>query len=155
MAGDIVFSSAENRLEGFKDALQNYKLKMPEEYITKGEYSLESGYERGLKLLSHANRPTAVICANDLIAVGLYKAAEEIGIKIPEQLSVIGCDNTMLAALVSPRLTTIDQQMHAQGAAAVQLLMKRLKNPDKSEMPRTYMIQARLVENGSCAQAND
>jgi LacI family transcriptional regulator len=155
MAGDMIFTSAVNRMEGFKAAMHNYKLKIPEEYITEDNYSLESGYARGVALLSLTYPPTAIICANDILALGVYQAAEELHIKIPEQLSVIGCDNTTLAHFVTPRLTTIDQQMHAQGAAAVQLLMKRLKNPSMNEMPRTYILQAQLIEKNSCAPVKE
>lgn len=155
VAGDMKFSSAVNRMEGFKDAMHNFKMKIPEEYISEGSYTLESGYKRGIKLLSIINRPTAVICANDMLALGIYQAAEELHIKIPEQLSVIGCDNTALAHFVTPRLTTIDQQMHAQGAAAVQLLIKRLRSSGVNEAPRTYIIKAQLVENDSCAPVKE
>ena len=151
VAGDMKFVSAAERMKGFKDAMNSYRLQIPGEYITEDSYTLESGYARGLKLLTQLDRPTAIICANDMIALGIYRAAGELRIKIPEQLSVIGCDNTAPAHFVTPRLTTIDQQIHLQGITAVQLLMERLKNPQKSEMPRTYVINTHMVVQDSCA----
>ena len=92
-----------------------------------------------------------MICANEMMAVGLYQAAEELGLRIPEDLSVVGCDNTMLAGIISPKLTTIDQMSDQQGKTAVKLLLKRLRG-DFSEMARTYILQTSLVMNQSCAR---
>ena len=151
MAGDMVFQSAVQRMEGFRSGMKASRLAVSEESISVGDYSRESGYQRGKELLRAVSRPTAVICANEMMAGGLYQAAEELGLRIPEDLSVVGGDNTMLAGIISPKLTTIDQMSDQQGKTAVKLLLKRLRG-DFSEMARTYILQTSLVMNQSCAR---
>ena len=99
-------------------------------------------------------RPTALICGNELLALGAYRAAEELGLRIPEDLSVVGCDNTLLADVVTPKLTTIDQQMLRQSAMAVDLLNQRLSGEDEEgPVPcRRCVIEAPLRKHHSCSR---
>ncbi len=150
MAGDLQYESANQRLQAYRDGLRQQGLENVQENVSVGQYSMESGYERGLALLSQKNRPTAVLCANEMIAVGLYQAAEQLNIKIPQDLSVIGCDHTMLSVSLSPKLTTIDQQMQAQGSLAVSLLLEEPQPGQYQKENGVYVLKTQFIENQSC-----
>ena len=89
------------------------------------EFSAEAGLRAGLELLSLSPdvRPTGVFAANDAIALGVYQAARQLGLHVPDDLSVVGFDDSLLAPLVTPPLTTVNQPLEDMGAAAVRTLV--------------------------------
>ncbi|SKA73730.1 transcriptional regulator, LacI family [Clostridium sp. USBA 49] len=101
------FKSSIDRKEGFINALIDNKIQINNEYIVPGEYNIESGYEGMKKLLSLPKIPTAVFCSNDNTAVGAMKAIIDSGLKIPDDISIIGFDNSIVCKYVTPALTTI------------------------------------------------
>lgn len=91
---------------------------MNEELIEIGDYTIEIAVNCARKLLSLAERPTAIFAANDMSAVGVYQAAEEAGLRIPEDLSVVGFDNLRDSSFMTPALTTVDQFIEDIGTIA-------------------------------------
>lgn len=87
------------------------------------DLTLEAGHAAAAELLSHPERPTAVFACNDLQALGVYQAAREAGLRIPEDLSVVGFDDLPVAALVHPPLTTVHQPLAEMAAAATELAL--------------------------------
>jgi DNA-binding LacI/PurR family transcriptional regulator len=93
--------------------------------------SMQDGYEAAYHLLQQSYRPTALVTLNDLLGMATIRAATDLGLKIPEDLSVAGFDDIPFARFVVPRLTTIASNPERNGRDAVQLLLKRLKEPDR------------------------
>ena len=124
--------TTKKRFDGYKDALKEKNIEIDEELIEiRSGRSEEIGYQAGLKLLSKPNRPTAIFCVNDLIAIGLLRASFELNIKVPEQLSIIGFDDIPISRYLPIPLTTVSQPIKEIAKEAVGLLIDRIKNPQK------------------------
>jgi LacI family transcriptional regulator len=95
-------------------------------------YSEEGGYRAGRELLDRPDRPTAIFAGADFAALGVLRAAYELGLRIPADLSVVGYDNTTLAASAPINLTSVDQAGHDLGATAARLLRERMDGRSRS-----------------------
>lgn len=113
------------RMKHFRNAMENQGLYRPE-YIKSGSFCAKSGYQLFKELLQEGNLPTALFVANDSMAAGLYKAAYESGLKIPEDISVIGFNDIPAAKYMIPPLTTVRLYMEFMGEYAVKLLEDRI-----------------------------
>ena len=152
IAGPHGFRSAEERRRGFEDALRSASIKLPRSLIAEGNYTFESGLAAAEKLLDLSPRPTAIFASNDEMAAGVIHAARERGIAVPEELSVIGFDDTPIAGHIWPPLTTVRWPMVSMArAAALKLLAgqsgARVGGEDSS------LFLSRLVKRASVAFA--
>lgn len=95
-------------------------------------YSEEGGYSAGRELLDRPDRPTAIFAGADIAAVGVLRAAYELGLRIPQDLSLAGYDNTTIAAIAPINLTSVDQAGHDMGATAARLLRERMDGRSRS-----------------------
>jgi LacI family transcriptional regulator len=112
-----------NRFLGYKDGLEQSGLRFSEQLVSDGDNSIGSGEASAMKLLKRKNRPTAIFAANDDMAAGVIRVADRLGICVPDQLSVAGCDDIALAQQVYPALTTIRQPLSSMAErAAVNLI---------------------------------
>ena len=112
------------KLEGYKSALEQANIPFEEDLIIEGDFSYESGMEAMDKIVEIAEKPSAVFVSTDEMALGVIHGATDRGIKIPEDIEVMGFDNTRLATMIRPRLTTVVQPMYDIGAVAMRLLTK-------------------------------
>ena len=101
------FKSTQARRDGYCEALRKHGISVPEAYFVSGNYDLESGHAAMSKLLELPDRPTAVFCCNDDMALGAVKAVTERGLSVPEDISVAGFDDHLFSAFMSPALTTV------------------------------------------------
>jgi len=99
-------------------------------------------------LLALPERPTAVFCANDLMALGAHKACSVAGVALPRDLSLLGCDDIEMAQLVTPELSTISTPTRELGARAVRLLLKQL-DTDAALAPASQLLAVKLVPRGT------
>ncbi|MED1533632.1 catabolite control protein A [Bacillus altitudinis] len=120
------------KLAGYKRALEEAGIAFDEELVAEGDYSYDSGIEALANLLEQSDKPTAVIAATDEMALGVIHGAQDRGVSIPEDLEVIGFDNTRLSLMVRPQLTTVVQPTYDIGAVAMRLLTK-LMNKEQVE----------------------
>jgi DNA-binding LacI/PurR family transcriptional regulator len=118
------------RYEGYRQAMAERGLKCRFELVREGDYRQQSGYEHTKEFLRLKNPPTAVFACNDLMALGAMDALEEEGLRIPEDVAVVGYDDTLLASTVRPRLTTVAQPKYEIGAIAAEMLIKRIASHD-------------------------
>lgn len=137
-----------NRLNGFIDGLKNYKISFNrDQNIVTAPLTKLGGYENTDKVL--AKHPTAVFCANDELAIGLYRRLHELNIDIPHDISVMGYDNIDLCEYVSPRLTTIEQPILKLGEISAQLILNRIKD---EKLPRQLVdVPVKLIQRDSTA----
>ena len=111
------------RIDGYRAVLENAEIEIDPTLIRHGDFHVESGYEQGLQLLQLPNRPTAIFAGSDLQALGLYRAARELGLRIPEDLSVVGYDDLPVARWIGPPLTTIRQPLIDMADQATRLVL--------------------------------
>ncbi|HEY7351961.1 MAG TPA: LacI family DNA-binding transcriptional regulator [Terriglobales bacterium] len=129
IVGSLHLRNAVARLEGFRAALRKAKIEVTPEYIQEGRFDRLSGYEKMRILLQQRPQPTAVVCGNDLIALGVLSALREAGLRCPGDVSVVGFDDTEFAELTDPSLTTVFQPGYQMGARGAALLIKRMQSP--------------------------
>ncbi len=111
LTGRKEFKSTEKRKEGFINALIKNKVQINGEYIISGNYSLDGGYKAMTELINLEKPPTAVFCSNDDMAIGAIKAITDAGLKIPQDISIIGFDDINFSEYTSPSLTTIKRKI--------------------------------------------
>lgn len=140
---------ARARLSGFRAALEGAAIALPAEYLKSGEFRLESGLAAGRELLALAEPPTAIFASSDLQALGLYEAARERGVAIPERLSVIGFDDLPVAAWVGPPLTTVRQPTAEMAEQATRLVLRSREASDRQQL--RIDLATELVQRGSTA----
>jgi len=124
------FRSSINRKEGFLRALIQNNIQIYDEYMVNGEYSLESGYEQMKKMLDLSKVPTAVFCSNDEMAVGAMKAIFEAGMNVPDDISIIGFDDSPLCKYVTPELTSVKKPTKQFSIRGADILLKIIDGQD-------------------------
>ena len=124
IGGPLKVSNGKARFEGFHDALRDNKLPFDSALVIEGDYRIESGYRAGNSLLSH--RPDGVYVANYLMTVGFLKAAEEMGLRCPEDFGLVSFDDYPWLGIFRPRLTTVELPKYQLGLEAAELLLDRI-----------------------------
>ncbi len=130
IAGELDKTTARTRYEGFVKAMNETNLPIHENWIMEGFFEPEDGYECMNKILAQDSLPTAVFCCNDVMALGAISAITEKGLRVPDDISIIGYDNIHSSRFYAPPLTTIHQSKSRLGAQAVNLLFERIANKD-------------------------
>lgn len=121
--GPVSFRSSHERWRGFREVLGEYGIEVSPDSVLEAGYTFDTGLVRATEALSRKNRPTAIFAGNDEMAIGVYQAAHNLGIPVPEQLSVVGFDDTPIASRVWPPLTTVRLPIREMGRAAARLLL--------------------------------
>jgi LacI family transcriptional regulator len=111
ICGPTRFKSAAERRAGFLDALAKHGITVPAHHIKQGDYEFVSGMSCAAEILSQPDRPTAIFASNDRMAAGVLKVAAQMGIHVPRQLSVVGFDDSIVASMLNPGLTTVNRPM--------------------------------------------
>lgn len=144
------FVSSEDRRLGYEAAIQAEGLPVKKEYMAYADrdYSFQSGIAAARELLSLADRPTAVFCISDVLAMGAIRAAEGLGIRVPNDLSVVGFDDVEYATMMNPMLTTVSQPLYRLGRTSAQMLIDQIESrTGKKEI----FLDHKLVIRGSTA----
>ncbi len=137
------------RLHGYYDALADCGLAPLEGYVRHGRFTWESGYDQALELLETDPVPTAVFCASDVMALGAARACQDRGLRVPDDISILGFDDIPEAALSSPPLTTVRQQAFEMARSAINLLQRAMEGD--AMPPGTHPFPTELVIRASCA----
>lgn len=152
ITGPLHLTNAKERLRGFRKALKEVEIALPAEYIMHGRFDRNSGFETALRLLRPASRPTAIFAGNDLMAMGALLAARELGLRCPEDVSIVGFDNLDTGELLQPPLTTVQQPVYRIGSTATELLIQRISG--LREGTREVMLETELIRRGSVSRVN-
>lgn len=149
--GPASTSTGREREDGFRDGLAERGLTLPPRYVRRGAFTSDTGYRALSELMALAPSPTAVFCGNDVIAMGAFNAARALGIRIPQDLSLIGFDDIPMARWEVFQLTTVQSDLARLAAATADLLFRRIADPtiDKARV----VLSARLVLRGTHASA--
>lgn len=130
IAGNSEVSPSAERVTGYRRSLEDNSLAYDKCLVVKGDFQYESGYEATTQLLALEDPPSAIFACNDLMAVGCISAARQLGLRVPDELSVVGFDDVRLASFTNPTLTTIAQPIAEIGALATKMLLERLLDLD-------------------------
>lgn len=141
-------SIGRNRLNGYKKALNNYNISIDDNLIFNCDTYLES-LKIAPEILKRSDRPDGIFAVNDMTAIGVMMSAKSLGIKIPEELKIIGFENCISAGITSPGLTSVDQFGYDIGREAAKLLFDRINNKNNKLPPQKKYIKTKLVQRGS------
>mgnify|MGYP001049921520 CR=1 FL=1 len=150
--GNLTYSTGLDRLEGYKNALREYGIEQDPNLIKSGDFRRESGYLAFKEFLKMENPPNAVFASNDFMALGALEAASELGVKIPEDIALIGFDNINFASFKFVNLTTISQRIYEMGTKGIQLLIRKIENPENWTSQEIY-LEPKLIIRNSCGYA--
>ena len=142
----------ENRLTGFYRACEALRLDVPEEYVTECEYHEPvSCHEATKRLLALPERPTCILFSDDYAYIGGINAIYEAGLRVPEDISIVGYDGIHMAKMVSPKLTTWQQNTEDLGRIAAEQLIDRIEHP-RTSPPKHITVQGKLLEGETVRQ---
>jgi LacI family transcriptional regulator len=145
MGGPLKVSNGKARWQGFKDALTASGLTYDPELVIEGDYRIESGYRGGHLLLSH--RPDGIYVANFLMTVGLLKAADEMGLRCPEDFGLVSFDDYPWLGIFRPKLTTVELPKYQLGYQAAELLLERIAGKRGKGVVRKLQPELRVRES--------
>lgn len=145
VSGPLELRSARARQDAFVAAVKEIGLAIRSEYLVRGDHTMEGGMVAAEPLLSSAARPSAIVCSNDMTAIGVMRKARELGIRIPADLSLIGFDDIRLSRFVIPSLTTVQMPQDKLAQLAFQALFAEMQR--KTPLPKgcEYVLQTSLV----------
>jgi DNA-binding LacI/PurR family transcriptional regulator len=136
------------RMRGYREALSLSGIQVTDEFIFQGNYDLESGQAGAEYFLTFEHLPTAVFAANDWMAIGAIEVFKEKGLRVPEDIAVVGFDDNVLAARVTPKLTTVRQPVNELGRMGAKRMLDTIAKADM--YPSTTMLRCSMVIRDSC-----
>ncbi|OFI74477.1 substrate-binding domain-containing protein [Vibrio cholerae] len=147
ITGPLIRHQAQMRYEGYKRALAEAGIAMNPDWIVESDFECEGGYQAFEKLYQRGKLPSALFVSNDMMSMGVIQAASQRGLRVPDDLSLIGYDDVHIAKFMTPALTTIHQPKYRLGKAAVDTLLYRLENPDTTA--QVVQLEPTLVVRNS------
>lgn len=152
ITGRMDTTTGQDRLTGYRQALQAHHIPLEEELIVEGDFTEGSG-ATGIQQLLPAH-PTAVFTASDMTAIGALKALRQAGLHVPQDVALVSFDDIPIASAIEPALTTVRQPIERLGSMAVDLLLGILESPSKEETPaQRIILPTELVVRASCGSA--
>ncbi len=136
------------RLEGYRAALEEGRIEFDPAIVHEGDFRMESGVRACARIMGARPRPTAIFAANDEMAIGAMKALAQQGLKVPEDVAVVGFDDTALATVVTPPLTTVAQPLRTLGTSAMEMLLKLMAGQSLADVET--VLECQLVVRASC-----
>lgn len=143
--GDVM--TGRRRLNGFRSAMKRHGLSVPETRIQRGSFHRDHAVQSARELLERPDRPSAIFAANNILAEGCIVAAENLGLRIPDDVSLVAFDDMPWMTLMSPKITALRQPVADMARAATDLVLQRLQ--DSSREPTTVVFQPQLVARQS------
>jgi LacI family transcriptional regulator len=148
ITGPLSMASGEDRLVGYREALEAHHLPVDEKLIVGGDYTEPSGSVAAQRLLPAS--PTAIFAASDMMAIGALKVLREAGLRVPDDVALIGFDDLRIATAVEPALTTVRQPIERLGSMAVDLLLSLIANSSNGQSSQRMILPTQLVVRASC-----
>jgi len=138
------------RLEGGKKVLQAYHLEQRDDYFLEGDFLKESGYRGGKRFLEMAEPPTAIFATNDYMALGAYQAIAEEGVRIPEDVALVGFNDIEFTGMKGIELTTIGQKKFEMGELAVKTLVAKIEGGESKLSTKEILLKPELIIRKTC-----
>ena len=153
VSGPLLLKSALARKNAFKTAMKEIGLDVSADDLFEGDHTMDGGMRALGTLMRNHKRPTAVVCSNDMTAIGVMREAYDLGVMIPRDLSVIGFDNIRMSEFMSPPLTTIEMSQPELARIAFNALLAHLTPGGAGRGPREYPLNTNLILRRSTAFA--
>lgn len=148
IVGDASSGTSVERLNGCIAALQRAKIRADRSRIQPGHNDVESGHSRAMQLLTGKDRPTAIFCTNNMMALGAFAAIQEIGLRCPEEISLVGFDDFYWATLLRPKMTVVSQPAREMGMMAARMLIDQIEG--RPSLPSPTLLTTQLIVRESC-----
>jgi LacI family transcriptional regulator len=149
ITGPLKLRSAVARKDAFEASMREIGLPVKSDFVVEGNHKLEGG-KKALQTLSELReRPTALLCSNDMTAIGVMREAFELGIKVPQELSVVGFDDIHMAEFLTPPLTTVQMSQSELARLAFEALLKEVKRETPAPEGTEYVLKTLLVLRSS------
>ncbi len=148
LAESLTVSSSKERIRGYRQALGEAGIRYDSSLIYVSDFSVQGGKQMALQALAAHPRPSAIFACNDILAIGAMQAARELGIRIPQELSVVGFDNTILASMTDPPMSTVAQPIQQMGHQVVDLITQEI-NQEKKAKQRVVLLPELIVRGSS------
>jgi LacI family transcriptional regulator len=148
VSGPLRLHSAQSRLAAYRKALQECGIGVQESFIIEGDHTMEGGMTAAERLLAFKSLPTAIMCSNDMLAIGVLRKLSRSGLRVPDDISIVGFDDIRIAEMMIPSLTSIQMSRAELARAAVTALRAHV---EKTSPKREYKIDTRLVVRESTA----
>lgn len=149
IGGSLNEQTGYQRFCGYREALREAGLPLDDRFVAESDYTENGGYLAARKWLERTDRPEGIVAANDLMAIGVMKACEEAGLRIPEDVAVVGMDNLDLASRVYPKLTSVALMQEEIGRQAALMLMNRLEGPKPAANGAVQLLPRLVVRQSS------
>jgi LacI family transcriptional regulator len=150
ITGSTESSVGFERLEGGKKAFEAYGIEKKEKYFLEGDFLKESGYRVGKQFLRMAEPPTAIFAANDYMALGVFQAMWEKGVKVPEEMALVGFNDIEFAGMIGIELTTVGQKKFEMGALAVKTLVEKIEGGESKPSIKEILLKPELIIRKTC-----
>jgi len=147
VTGNMAEVNSQDRLRGYRAGLRARGIRVDEALVRSGDWTLESGYAALESLMRTGRPPTAIAFSNDQMAIGALKAAQDLGVRVPDDVSVTGYDDIQYASFTSPALTTVRQHIGAVGDRVAELMLERI---EEKRPTRHIVLDPELVIRSSC-----
>ncbi|UOF90355.1 LacI family transcriptional regulator [Fodinisporobacter ferrooxydans] len=145
ITGPLEIILSRDRVKGYRQALLLREIPIHDFLIQEGDFSVKSGYDIMTKFLANEQKPTAIFASNDEMAIGAMKACKSKGLRIPDDISIIGFDDVPISTLVEPELTTVSQPKYEIGSQAMKMLLNIIETNDLKQkqivLPHKLMIR--------------
>jgi LacI family transcriptional regulator len=142
-----------DRLAGFRDAMNNHNLEINPEWVLEGGFGDNYGYEAFMKLYNEKNLPDLIFAVTYPVALGIYQAANEVGLRIPEDVDIICFGNAKVQNFLSPPLSCIDQSTETLSKNAMEMILENIEKKEEYS-PKQVVIDTELVLRGTCIKFN-
>lgn len=142
------WDASTDRLAAYQDTLRELGVTYDPALVEEGNWEVQSGYSAAKKFLALPQRPTAIFAANDLMALGAIYAIQDAGLRVPEDIALVGYDDREIASIARPAITTVSLPCYEMGQASAQLLLSRLEN--QVDVAEPIRVRGKLIIRESC-----
>lgn len=149
IAGPLENRNSADRLEGYRRALRSASIAVDQSLIRTGNDVFSSGHQQAMEVLSRLDRPTAIFCTNNMMALGALRAIQELQLRCPKEISLLGFDDFEWATLLRPALTMVSQPAREIGALAARTLIEHIEG--RSRGSGSHILPTQLMLRGSCS----
>ena len=144
ITGSLALATAQQRLLGYEEAMREAGLDIDRRWMRRGDFRSESGYQLGREILQEEDRPTALFVCNNLMAYGVLRALDDLGLQCPRDLAIATFDDPTITQVFRPRLTAVSQPAYSFGYTGTELLIQRIESKTTGESPIAIRLPTEL-----------